>query len=32
LSVKLHLAYAGFFSRSIKLGGLLEYVYAGFWE
>ena len=25
-------AYAGFFSYSIKLRGLLEYVYAGLWE
>jgi len=24
--------YAGFFSRSIKLRGLLEYVNAGLWE
>ena len=32
LSVKQHLAYGGFLSRSIKLCGLLEYVYAGLRE
>ena len=28
----LNYTYAGFFSGSVKLRGMLEYVYAGLWE